>query len=480
FDGGDFILFYANGPDARRYDDAQDRFFYEKNIYATTNTYFLRVGGDRGRRVTALPSASGGVSTESYDALYHFEEDRFNVLHELGGNSHGSGQSWFGDFFKVAREKDYPNLFQVPDAIAGESATVRARMALRADATNRFFLEAAGTELQSSTAGRVRFGRQEQFDAYFPATLNGTVNLTSGNVDFKVIYPQGNASNSEAYLDWIELRARRRLSFSGQEQFDFRDTRSRNQAAVTYNFSDFPADGRVWRISGADIRSASVSGNSFSAAGGELFEYVAFRSGTGLLTPVGGARVETQNLHALEAAEMIIISHPNFLTQAEELAEHRRSHNGLNVVLVTIDEVYNEFSSGRDDAAAIRNFARMLHERDAGLRYLLLFGDGSFDHRNILELGTTFLPVFQHDGEPTEVGSFPADDFFGIFGNVSNNQPLEPDLNIAVGRLPVKTSDEAVQLVRKLIRYDTDPSTLGDWRTRMAFVGDDEDGGKDS
>ncbi|MEL7160767.1 MAG: C25 family cysteine peptidase, partial [Bacteroidota bacterium] len=150
----------------------------------------------------------------------------------------------------------------------------------------------------------------------------------------------------------------------------------------------------------------------------------------------------------------------------------------LRVALVTTDQVYNEFSSGRDDAAAIRNFAWMLHERDASLRYVLLFGDGSFDHRNILELGTNFLPSYQHTGQPTEVRSFPADDFFGIFGAASNGQPLEPDLNVSVGRLPVKTSDEAVQLVAKLIRYDTDPGALGDWRTRMAFVGDDEDGGK--
>ncbi|MEO0733496.1 MAG: C25 family cysteine peptidase, partial [Bacteroidota bacterium] len=479
FDGGDFVLFYAHGPDAWRYDGDQDRFFYEKNIYSTTNTYFLRVGGARGSRVGNLPTAGGGTGTDSYDAVYHFQEDRFNVLHELGGNSHGSGQDWFGDFIRDGQEKNYPALFRVPDPVPGERATVRARMALRANATSRFFLTVNDQELQSSSASRITFGAQEQSNAFSVANLDGGVDLNVGGVvNFLLSYPQpAGASQNEGYLDWIQLRARRQLRFSGLEQFPFRDTRTRDVAAVTFNFGDLPSDAEVWRIDGADIRAASFNGNGFSAPGGQAFEYVAFRSGAGLLTPTGGRAVDNQNLHGITGAEMIIVTHPNFLTQAEQLAEHRRQHNGLNVVLVTTDQVYNEFSSGRDDAAAIRNFAWMLHERGAGLRHLLLFGDGSFDHRNVLELGTTFLPVYEHTGRPTEVKSFPADDFFGIFGPASNGQPLEPDLNINVGRLPVKTSDEAVQIVAKLIRYDSNPSALGDWRTRMTFVGDDEDGG---
>lgn len=480
FDGGDFILFYANGPDNLRYDEEQDRFFYEKNIYATSNTYFLRIGGAAGRRVTELPSAGGGQATDSYDAFYHFEEDQFNILHELGGNSHGSGQSWWGEFFKISREKNYPALFRVPDLVAGETATVRARMALRTDASSRFFLEVNGERLQSSIASSTSIGQQEQRNAASPATVSNNIILNDPVVNVLVDYPiPANSGTSEAWLDWIQLRARRLLSFSGLEQFNFRDTRSRDQGTVSFRMSEFPADGRVWRIDGADVRQPAVNGGSFSAAAaGRAFEYVAFRSGASLLEPLSGKRVETQNLHAINSAEMIIITHPEFLTQAETLAEHRRTHNGLTVELVTTEQIYNEFSSGREDAAAIRNFARMVYERDAGLRFLLLFGDGSFDHRNILELGTTFIPVYEHDGELTEVGSFPADDFFGIFGEASNNQPLEPDLNVAVGRLPVKTADEATQVVAKLVRYDTDPSTLGDWRTRMTFVGDDEDGGR--
>lgn len=480
FDNDDALFFFAQGPDQLQYDPEQDLFDRPRNIYATTNTYFLRLGTRPGRRVSSLPTVTSTASTNSYDAYYRFEEDRFNILHEIGGNAHGSGQSWWGTFIRAERELNFPNLFRIPDLVTSEPARLRARMALRTDATSRYFIEVAGQTIQSAPGARVRFGLQEQRAAAQPTLLQGQVNLTSPEVSIRLSYPiPASASQSEAYLDWISLRARRRLTFPASGQFDFRDTRSQQASGVTFQMGNFPDDGQVWRLDGADIRRANVSGGSFSApAGGRLFEYVAFRTGAALLTPTKGERVDNQNLHGITRADMVIVAHPLFLPQAEALAEHRRQHNGFTVAVVTSDEIYHEFSSGRDDPAAIRNFARMLHSRDDAFRYLLLFGDGSFDHRNILELGTTFLPVFEHDGELTEVGSFPADDFYGIFGMATNGQPLEPDVNVSVGRLPVKTSDEAVQIVRKIVRYDTSPTALGDWRTRMTFVGDDEDGGR--
>ncbi len=481
FDGNDFILLYAEGPDERRYDALTDRFSYTKNIYTTSNSYFLQVGTPgRGRRVANLGGAAGGTTTETYDALYRFEEDRYNILHEVGGNSHGSGQSWFGEFFKVSREKNYPGLVSIPGVVTEEPVQVRARMALRSTATSRFLVEINGQEITSLNVGAVTIGAEEQSPAVIPAELVGSASLTSERVNAKVSYPfPAGARQSEGWLDWIQLRARRRLTFGGQDQFAFRDTRTANQSTVTYRLTDAPATVRVWRVDGPDVRQASLNAGSFSApAGGTLFEYVAFRPEADLLTPTAVGPIENQNLHAIGAADMIIVTHKDFLTQAEALAAHRREHNGFTVQLVTTQQIYNEFSSGRDDAAAIRNFVRMVYERDPRLRYLLLFGDGSFDHRNIYGLGTNFIPAYEYQSAFTQVKSFPADDFFGIMTPAFEGQALGPDVSIAVGRLPVKSADESGPTVDKLIRYDVAPSSLGDWRTRMVFVGDDEDNGK--
>ena len=482
FDGGDYILLYAEGPDRRSYDPGSDRFGYEKNIYTDRNYYFLQLGtGGRGRRVSPLPAASGGTVVDSYDALYRFEEDRENILHELGGNSHGSGKEWFGEFLRANRTQRFSDFATIPDLVTTEPATLRARMALRSSAASRFFVEVDGQELSSNTVSRINFGAQEQSAAANIAELTGTVALTDERVSIEVNYPvPAGADRSEGWLDWVELRARRQLSFGGQTQFTFRDTRSRDASSVSFQLLDPPSDVQVWRVDSSEAQSANLQNGRFTAAaGGRLYEYVAFRSGASLLSPEAIGRVEPQNLHGVAAADMIIVTHPDFLVQAEQLAAHRRSHNGYRVALVTTQQVYNEFSSGRDDPAAIRNFARMVYDRDpAALRYLLLFGDGSFDHRNIYGLGDNFIPTYQYQGAFTEVRSFPADDFFGIMADAVAGQPLGPDLSVAVGRLPVKSADEAGPVVDKLIRYDIDPSSLGDWRTRMVFVGDDEDGGR--
>ncbi len=478
FDGGDYILFYAEGADGQRYDEATDRFVYQKNIYTDRNYVFLQVDGGRGRRVGGLSGAGNGPVFDAYDAFYHFEEDKFNVLHEIGGNAHGSGQEWFGDLFRVSREKDYGALFRVPDLVPEERVELFARMGLRSDQSSRFFVEANGEVAQSGTASRVS-GSSEQSPAVYPVTLVSRFNTTGPDIRVKVSYPTPPGSDeSQGWLDYIELRARRRLSFADRQQFSFRVPESRNANAATYRLADAGNDGRVWRVDGADIRRAELSNGSFSAATDDrVHEFVAFRPGAELLRPEPAGRVENQNLHAISDADMLIITHANFLTQAEELAEHRRSHNGLTTYVVTVRQIYNEFSSGRDDAAALRNFARMVYERADNLRHLLLFGDGSFDHRNLYGFGTNFLPVYEHTGRITQVSSFPADDFFGIFEPAFRGQPLAPTLAINVGRLPVKSADEANGTVRKLIRYDTNPEVLGDWRTRMVFVGDDEDGG---
>ena len=480
FDGGDYILLYAEGPDRQTYDPVADRFGLEKNIYATENYYYLQINAPgRGRRISPLPAAAGGTATDSYDAIAHFEEDARNILHELGGdtNSHGSGQSWWGDYFEGSREKTYPAV-EFPDLVTSEPVGVLARMALRAEASSRFFVEVNGTQVVSSLASAIVYGAQEQSPAARPVSLAGSVAATSDRLQVTVAYPRpGGGTRSSGWLDYYQLRARRRLSFGSRSQFPFRDTRTDDAATVRFQLLNPPADARVWRVDGPEVREAALSGAAFSAPGGRLYEYVAFRP-DGLPTPRAAGKVKNQNLHATGRADMVIVTHPEFRSQAERLAEHRRAHNGFTVQLVTTQEVYNEFSSGRDDPAAIRNYLRMIYERDPSLKYVLLFGDGSFDHRNLYQLGTNFIPVFQHEGNFTEVSSFPADDFYGIMSPAYGSEPLAPDLSIAVGRLPVKSPDEASPLVDKLIRYDTDPSTFGDWRTRMVFVGDDEDRGR--
>lgn len=486
FDAEDALIFYAEGPTVWEYDTNNNRFSQSPNLYDNKNYYYIKVGAaGNGLRVASL-TESGGTPVSSFDDLHRFEKEAANPLHVINTAS-GSGQIWLGDFFKNSRERTYNNLFTIPDLVAGEAVQVSARMALRSgpiSANSYFFVEIDGQELRSNLGGGVNYNSVLQSRALNLTELNGSVNLSGSQVNVKVSYPfPANAFASEAWLDYVQIVARRQLRLAG-DQLLFRDTRSRENANITWQLSNATASTRVWRLSpsaGPVQLSGSLAGNVLSVGcttNGELQELVAFNPNGQLLEAEAIGRVDNQNLHGILQAEMLIVSHPNFLQHAETLAEHRRSFSGLDVAIATTDAIYHEFSSGKEDPAAIRNFAKMLHERDGRFRYLLLVGDGSFDHRNIYQLGSNFIPVFEHQGTFNEVADFPADDFYGIFTASPNRQPLDPDLNISVGRLPVRSSDQAREVVAKIVRYDTNPAALGNWRNRMVFVGDDEDGGQ--
>ena len=188
--------------------------------------------------------------------------------------------------------------------------------------------------------------------------------------------------------------------------------------------------------------------------------------------------VENQNLHALSDVDMLIVSHEAFLSQAEQIKELHENEDNLNVELVTAQQIYNEFSSGKTDPAAIRNFVSMLYHRNDGipdLKYLLLFGDGSYNNLSESSENTNYLPTYQSNNSLHPTRSFVSDDFFGL---LDPGESIEVEgsglMDIGIGRFPVQTAEEAQNVVNKVIRY-TNKSNYGDWLNKICFVGDDED-----
>lgn len=482
FDSGDYLLFYGQGPHAWSYDAERDQFNRQTNIYDEENHYFIRIGSGNGLRVAQRPSLpEGDLTIDRFDEVIHLEEEKQNILHEIP-NPSGSGQNWYGDFFRIARDKSYDGIFNFPDRIESEPVRVRAMMALRTRGSSRYYVSVNGEQLTSDLGGTVNIGGELTSSAARRTALQGEV-LTSGdNLEVELSYPfPGGSTESEAWLDWLQLRAVRELKLQGA-QMNFRSTASLAAPSAAYRLRGMNAGRLVWDITDPlqpVAQQGQLTGEtlSWNAPAGSLREFTVFDPEAQLLVPEPIGRVDNQNLHGIDRADMLIVYHPDFEAQAMRLADHRRQHSGLQVVTADIFAVYNEFSGGSVDVTAVRDFGRMLFERDTSFRYLLLLGDGSFDQRDIYGLGTNFLPVFEIEGNISEVGDYPSDDYFGIFFGRETGHLLGHDLSIAVGRLPVKTAAEAEGVVSKIIRYDISPDLLGDWRTRLVYVGDDEDSG---
>jgi hypothetical protein len=198
---------------------------------------------------------------------------------------------------------------------------------------------------------------------------------------------------------------------SGINQLLFRDWASVGNNTGEFVISDTKTTTQVWDVTDPLtplLMQQNLSGNElrFVNSCSGLREYIAFNN-TDLLVPSVEGKVANQDLHGTAPTDHIIVVHPPFLTQAQRLAQFHRQHNGLRTLVVTTQQVYNEFSSGSPDPTAIRDFVKMYYDKFKDpaadkLKYLLLFGDASFDYKDrcptiritCLPMRTTFLWIF--------------------------------------------------------------------------------------
>ncbi|MEI6456772.1 MAG: type IX secretion system sortase PorU, partial [bacterium] len=226
---------------------------------------------------------------------------------------------------------------------------------------------------------------------------------------------------------------------------------------------------------------ASQSGNDFifRLSTDTIRQFIAF-DGSSFSSPEFIGKVATQDLHGISQVDYIIVSHPVFMADAERLAQFHRDQNNLTVVVVTPEQVYNEFSSGVQDVSAVRDFMKMLYDRsEPGKepKYLLLFGDASYDFKDRITNNTNFVPSYESIESLDPVTSFVTDDYFGLLDD-NEGQGSSGDLDLGMGRLPVASAEESKAAVDKIVHYISDSEVVkNDWRNVVCFVADDQDEG---
>ncbi len=284
---------------------------------------------------------------------------------------------------------------------------------------------------------------------------------------------------AEAHLDFISVSYRRQLQLQ-DEQLIFRDTRSTGPGRIAqFQLTGATSATRVFDITKPteifEVAS-SVIGNEllFRRPADTLSEYVAFNPGGNFPEVEFVEEVANQNLHGLSVPEFIIITHPDFISASNQIANFHRNLEAMQVEVVTTAQVFNEFGNGQPDAAAIRNFIRMLYNRSNNLKYVMLVGDGSFDNRNLTGANKAFVPTYQSVNSLLPTSSFVTDDFFVILD--PGESVLNGTVDLGIGRLPVSSQVEAATVAGKIVNYYSE-SSLGNWRNVVVFIGDDEDGG---
>ncbi|MBV6653337.1 MAG: type IX secretion system sortase PorU, partial [Mameliella sp.] len=482
---GDYILFYGQGASIWTYNESQRQFFWQQNQYDVANYYFIKVGGSNGQRIAEKTSVSStSYTTNTYSDYSRFEPEEINILHEWS-KTQGAGKQWFGDHFKVAREYTYPDLFKFDNLDQSAPVFVEARLALRSKISSSYTLQIAGQNLESNNASGIpqintSSDNTSPYARIARVSDSIFINTNESDVTLRYPYPQGSGDDSEGWVDWVQFNVRSNLVFnSGNTQTPFRDIKSLDYPNTTFELQNANEGLQVWDVTAPlqpRAQQYSISGGTlrFGTESSALREFIAFDPGSTLLTPAAIGQVPNQNVHGITDADMVIIYHPDFEAGALRLAEHRADFNNITIELVTPEQIFNEFGGGRAEPTAIRDFCRMLYDRSGKYKHLLLIGDASFDNRDIYGLGGNYLPSYQDDSL-NPVFAYPTDDLYGVLYGTNSNEPLQGDLNIAVGRLPVKTNEELERVIDKIINYDEHANTLGDWRNQLVFVADDGD-----
>jgi hypothetical protein len=310
-------------------------------------------------------------------------------------------------------------------------------------------------------------GRSERFS--FPAQTE--------NLDLKVQY-FGSGSSPEAWLDYIEINYHRKLKTNNDLLF-FRHNNSVGQNNILeFSIETEVSDLKVWDVTDVfNVQEIPIQINSNKATGrrpaDSLREYAAFSANGNFPEPELVGEVQNQNLHALNTPEFLIITHPLFVAQANTLADFHRNQDGMKVEVVSSEKIYNEFSSGNKDATGIRNFIKMFYDRNNGLKYVLLFGDGSYDNKGILEGSSAFIPTFQSENSLNPVYSFVTDDYFVMLD--AGESVYSGAIDLGIGRIPASTIFQAEIAIKKVKDY-YNRQALGNWRNIISFIADDEDG----
>ena len=204
-------------------------------------------------------------------------------------------------------------------------------------------------------------------------------------------------------------------------------------------------------------------------------------AGSSFDSPVLEGSIPNQNLHATDTAEFIIITHPDFTQQAERLADIHRHYDKIKVAVIDINSVYNEYSSGTKDFIALREFIRQVYNRTGG-KYpenVLLFGDGTYDNKNILQYNNNFIPTYQaHSSFSRNEIGITSDDVLAAIGDNSTNN-VHDSLFVGIGRMPAYDSISASVMVDKCERYiaksDLINNENGEWRNIAMLTSDDAD-----
>ncbi len=484
---GDAVYVYANGPNEIRYNPATQRHTQHLHPFTTTSFIFITVGQTPGLRLQA--TTPGGAPTAEVTTFrdFRFKEEELRKP----DNRIKSGQQWLGQQFTPETFARTQTILRdtLDGFVQGSSIRVEGFFAARSTANSNFSINYTGGNIGTVFVPLISNINASVSEAANTGVLNRDlpgVTLTNDILEITATF-SNTSSSAFGWLDWIRITATRLLR-ARNGVLRFYTPVDGNGALVAYRLSGFSAVPMVLDVTDPQVPqwiASSADGSDFlvrhtNASGRTLVAQTTF------IRPGAATTVPAQNIRGTGFdPDYIIVTTPELLASATRLA-NRRQAQGLRPLVVTQAQVFNEFNGGIQDPIAIRDMVRHFYDR-AGLdpnrmpKYLLLFGDATFDYKGIISSDPlkNHVLTFQSEESLSRINTYASDDYFGFMDpNEGEWAPTGHSvvsferLDVGVGRLPVQTPQEALTVIRKIEAYEN-PANFGDWKSLVTFTSDD-------
>ena len=484
FNNEDYILFYGEGVENWNTESQTNL-----NLYDSKSYYYITASGGDGKRIahTNQPSGNSTLDLNTFDDYQFHEIDQTNLVR--------LGRQWLGESFDINQEQEFT--FNFPNIETTVPVKIEVNTASAAFTPTSFAVTANGQSIGNINFSSLITSSDVKF--YQEKLPPNTTFTGAETIKIKLTYNNNGVPGSKGYLDYINLTAKRKLIGNGK-QFKFQYNAAGSTAGiVNYTIGNAGGISQIWDITDlynvSKIENSNQASFSFKASLGEIRKYIAIDAAD-YFTPLkeSQSKIVNQNLkgtlfknaqNAFQDIDYVIIAPKFLVSQAEKLAGFHRSYSNLNVKVITLENIYQEFSSGKQDVAAIRNCIKYIYDNasstDKRVKYLNLFGDASYDYKDRIQNNTNIVPIYQSlKSNTTGEASFASDDFFALM-DANEGIVASPfgGVDIAVGRMLVSDNAQAQEMVNKVMEYH-DLKSYGNWRNNIVLISDDSDAADDA
>lgn len=468
--GDDKIIFYGEPDYKINLGSDEKKIEVLRNMYSSAGYYFL---SDYSNTTTPIPSAIGYNLSNILSREYHN-----NILYiENEVENPGMAGTYFFDKNLLNGPQTYK--FNLIDPYSSDAdaifkynygAKVPAYTALNVDfdypaslitktKNNQVIPSSLESQYFYTSDGEITFktndttARELSFTISFPSDKTATYAAVDNAY---IIYRRQNNLDNNAQL---------RMSFAGinaNTNFILSNGNENVQVwNVTNPFNIYPHSTKYYESS---KRLIGTFDKSYIFANTGQACLVAFDPTKEMHKVEFAGKVENQNLHNISTPNMVIITNNLCEPYAEKVAQAHRDYQNLSVLVVNQEKIFNEFSSGTPSAMGYRRFLKMLYDRNKNkLKYLLLFGEGSWDNRGVIFPKDDRLLTYQAEiveDARSAAKAFCGDSYFGMLNDEYVPEYFyNTEVVLGIGRIPAQSEVNAQAATNKIINYLQNPPT---------------------